>query len=555
MSLPAHPEFAITFLLACFAKATILLTGAWAVSIALRRRSSALRHHVWAAAILASTALPFFVLLLPAWHSTALGNAAALWNPAHPGALRTSIPTVPATTVQVAASSSVAGKLALFAFLVWALGFVLMALRLFAGLGRLAWVSMRAHPLFEDDWMSHVLQLSKLFVVARSVRLLQSGSSATMPLTWGIFRPAIVLPMGAARWSQERRRIVLSHELAHIARHDWTLQICAELARALYWFHPLLWLAAARLRQESERACDDAVLLSGVAPSHYASQLLDLARTLKNSGRAWSTALAIARPSNLERRFAAMLNPSINRRHLSTRTKILVPLFAVILLLPLAALRLTAQNLAGKTSGSIHDPSGTGVANATIIMTNHEANTIDMTVSDRDGNFSFKPLPAGNYELQVLKPGFKAYRMAVVSLDAGRDFSGLFNLEVGEITEHVVVVPAGLAKTPVVEAAEGKPSRIRLGGNVEAAKVLSRVQPVYPESAKAAGIQGTVVLHAVIGKDGKPLSLHVTNGQVDPDLARSAVEAVSQWRYEPTLLNGESIEVDTTIDIVYSLQP
>jgi TonB family protein len=555
MSPAVDSEFAITFLLACFAKASILLTGAWVVSIALRRRSSALRHHVWATAILSSTVLPFFVLLLPTWHSAALGNAAALWIPAHPGALRSSIPTVPETTVQVAASYSVAGKLALFALLVWALGFVLMALRLFAGLGRLAWVSIRAHLLFEDDWVSNVLQLSKSFGVARSVRLLQSSSSATMPLTWGILRPVIVLPKGAAHWSEERRRIVLSHELAHIARYDWPLQICAELGRAFYWFHPLLWLAAARLRQESERACDDAVLLSGIAPSHYASQLLDLARTLKNAGRAWSAALAIARPSNLERRFAAMLNPSINRRHMSTRTKILVPLFAIILLLPLAALRLTAQNLAGKTSGSIHDPSGTGVANATVIMTKHAANTIDMTVSDRDGNFSFKPLPAGNYELQILKPGFKAYRMTVVSLEAGRDFSGSFNLEVGEITEHVVVVPAGTATAPAGESAEGKPSRIKLGGSVEAAKVLSRVQPVYPESAKAAGIQGTVVLHAVIGKDGKPLSLHVTNGQVDPDLARSAVEAVSQWRYTPTLLNGEPIEVDTTIDIAYSLQP
>jgi len=249
-----------------------------------------------------------------------------------------------------------------------------------------------------------------------------------------------------------------------------------------------------------------------------------------------------------------MLNPSINRRHLSMRTKILVPLFAMILLLPLAALRLTAQNLAGKTSGSIHDPSGTGVANATIVMTNHGANTVDMTVSDRDGNFSFKPLPAGNYELQVLKPGFKAYRMTVVTLEAGRDFSGSFNLEVGQITEHVVVVPAGSATAPAAEPAESKPSRIRLGGSVQAAKILSRVQPVYPESAKSAGAQGTVVLHAVVGKDGRLLSLHVLNSQIDPDLARSAVEAVSQWRYTPTLLNGEPIEIDTSIEVVFSLQ-
>src|SRR5205823_11964884 len=126
----------------------------------------------------------------------------------------------------------------------------------------------------------------------------------------------------------------------------------------------------------------------GVAPSHYASQLLDLARTLENSGRLWSTALAIARPSNLERRFAAMLNPSINRRTLSARTRFLVPFLALTFLLPLAALRLTAQHLSGNVSGSIQDPSGTGVANATIIMANHAGDTIDsitMSTSDRDG--------------------------------------------------------------------------------------------------------------------------------------------------------------------------
>src|SRR5208282_722388 len=363
------------------------------------------------------------------------------------------------------------------------------------------------------------------------------------------------LPFGAAQWPEDRRRIVLSHEVAHIARHDWCLQICAELARAIYWFHPLVWLAAERLRQESERASDDAVLHAGIAPSQYASQLLDLARTLENTGRAWSTALAIARPSNLERRFAAMLNPSIHRTRLSLRRKVLIPIVALCCLFPLATLHLTAQNLAGKTSGTIHDPSGAGVANATIIMSNLEAKTIDMTTTDREGNFTFKPLPAGNYELQVLKPGFETFREPQVSLEAGRDFSVARVLQVGAITEQVTVVPENAAKSVPSETTSDKPSRVSVGGTVQAAKIITRVPPIYPESAKSAGISGTVVLHAVIGMDGKPLSLRVKNSQIDPDLARSAVEAVSQWRYTPTLLNGEPIEVDTVIMVNYSLAP
>jgi len=250
-----------------------------------------------------------------------------------------------------------------------------------------------------------------------------------------------------------------------------------------------------------------------------------------------------------------MLNPSVNRRRLSLKAKFLIPLFAASMLVPLATLRLPAQSLSGNTSGTIHDPSGTGVANATIIMSNHEAKTIDMTSTDREGNFTFKPLPAGNYELQVLKPGFETYRLPQVSLDAGRDFSRTFTLEVGAITEHVMVVPENSAKPVPVESTSGKPSRLGIGGNIQAAKIITKVQPVYPDSAKSAGVSGTVILHAVVGMNGKPLSLRVMNSQVDPDLARSAVEAVSQWRYSPTLLNGEAIEVDTTVVVNFSLEP
>jgi TonB family protein len=550
----AHYEPALTFFLACCAKVTILLGCAWIVAIAWRRRfSAAQRHHVWAAAILALLALPLFALLLPAWHSAAFGNAAALWTPLHANIADSRSFTIPSTVINVEAASPLFNKVAIAALLAWMLGFSFVFIRLVIGLARLAWVSAHAKPLFDDDWRRTVLQLSSFHKITGSVRLLQCDSPLAMPLTWGIFRPVIVLPSSAAHWPEERRHIVLSHELAHIARHDWLLQICAELARAIYWAHPLAWLAAARLRQESERACDDAVLRSGVAPFHYASQLLDLARTLENTARAWSTALAIARPSNLERRFAAMLNPSINRSRLSLGTKLLIPFFAVCILLPLAALRVPAQDLSGKVAGAIHDASGAGISNATVIITNHAADTIDMTASDRDGNFSFKALPSGEYELKVLKRGFTVYRAPQVTLASGRDFSENITLQVGSISEEVDVVPEGTAKPLPSSGITEKPSRLRLGGDIEASKLITKVQPLYPETAKSAGIEGTVILRAVVGTNGKPLSLRVMNSRVDPDLARSAVEAVSQWRYTPTLLNGEPIEVDTTITVVYSL--
>jgi len=557
MTTLANSELAFTFLIACCAKATILLACAWITVILLRRSSSALRHYVWAAAILASLALPSLALLLPAWHSAKLGSAVARWSPARENAAGSSAYAIPSVSVDAIVASPTFNKLAIAALIVWVLGFSIILVRLVAGLARLAWVSARAQPIFDEEWIRTVLELSQFHKLSRSVRLLQCSSTLAMPLTWGIFRPVIMLPSGATLWTPDRCRIVLAHELAHISRHDWLLQICAEVARCLYWFHPLVWLATLRLRQESERASDDAVLRTGIAPSHYASQLLDLARTLKNSGRAWSTALAIARPSNLERRFAAMLNPDINRHTPAARTKFLVPFLALAFLLPLAALRVTAQNLSGKVSGSIHDPSGTGVANATIIMSNHAGETIDMitmTTSDRDGDFNFKALPAGEYELKVMKRGFELFRLPQVTLESGQDFSQSITLQIGAIMEEVEVVPNGTTK-PLPSGAIGKPSRIRVGGDIEAPHLTTKVQPIYPESAKSAGVSGVVILHAIISRDGKPLSLRVMNSQVDSDLARSAVEAVSQWRYTPTLLNGEPIEVDTSIMVNFSLAP
>jgi TonB family protein len=357
---------------------------------------------------------------------------------------------------------------------------------------------------------------------------------------------------------------VLSHELAHIARHDWLVQICAELARSLYWFHPLVWFATASLRNESERACDDAVLNGGIDASDYANQLLDLARTLKSAHRGWSAALAIARPTNLERRFIAMLNPSLNRGGLSPATRLLARIAALCLLLPLAALRLPGQNLSGKFTGTIFDASGAAVPNATIIMTNHKENTlpdvyrkVEMTTSNAEGNFIFRALPTGEYEMKVVKPGFKVYRASQIMLEPGRDLQLTARLEIGILTESVDVQAEGSAKAkPSTETAEKpKPTRIRIGGNVEVAKVLTKVQPIYPESAKAAGAQGSVMLHAIVSKDGRPLSVEVLNSQIDPELARAAVEAVNQWRFQPTLLNGEPVEIDTTITVNFKLLP
>jgi TonB family protein len=536
---------ALAFLVACSVKVTGLLVVAWMLAIALRNQSAALRHRAWAAGILTSLALPLLAPLLPAWHSAALAGAG--WRPAAGMALQAKSGNFPAMIVNaIVVNTSVAsplfGKVAFILTLVWLAGFIILILKLAGGLARVARAGVHAKPQLQEDWLRLAAEFSGSLKIARRVRLSQCDNPLAMPITWGVFRPVVILPASATEWPESRRRMVLFHELTHIARCDWFLQICAELTRCFYWFHPFAWIAAGNLRHESERACDDAVLNSGIAASEYATQLLDLARTLENSSRTWAAALAIARPSTLERRFIAMLNPSINRNQMSRGAGLFTMFAALCFLLPLAALRLPAQDLSGSFSGTVRDANGGGAKNATVIITNRKLNATVMTVSDADGNFTFKSLPAGEYEMKVVKAGFAVYEAS--GLAPGRETSQNITLEPAAAGEGGNALP-GLepgAKPP-----------LPLDSGVEATKILTKVTPTYPAAAKAARVQGAVTLDAIIGVDGKPRALRVRNAEIDPELARAAVESVSQWRYRPTLLNDEPIEIATTVVVNFTL--
>ena len=114
----------------------------------------------------------------------------------------------------------------------------------------------------------------------------------------------------------------------------------------------------------------------------------------------------------------------------------------------------------------------------------------------------------------------------------------------------VGAVPTAAPPPPPPKAAP-KPSRIRVGGNVQAANLIRKVVPVYPPLAKQARIQGTVRFQAIIGKDGTIQNLQLVSGH--PLLVAAAQQAVSQWVYRPTLLNGDPVEVVTTIDVNFTL--
>ena len=439
MNLLNSPEAALGFLATCVAKATILLTVAWIVTMALRNQSAATQGMGRGNCELAGAAVLTMVLLIAGRFSKARHRPRGVRAPRSTRASQRGR----TPGVNASAASPLSSRWAGIALAIWIFGLFVVALRLIAGLVRLAWMSRQATAQLDESWLRCVKELCDSYEISRQVRVLQCCNPVAMPLTWGFLRPVVLLPRSAEEWPVNRARVVLSHELSHVARHDWMLQIAAELVRGFYWFHPLAWMAAHNLRQESECACDDSVLNCGIEASEYAGQLLDLVRTLEDPSRDWSTALAIARPSYLERRFMAMLNPSIDRRRLSRRAGMLSIVAALFLLLPLATLSLAGQNLSGKFSGTIHDRSGTGVRNATVILTDHKSNAAVMTVSDGEGNFRYKPLPAGEYEMKVVKRGFETYRTSELALEPGRDLSQNITLDIAAVMEEVNVVPEG----------------------------------------------------------------------------------------------------------------
>src|SRR5262249_28341076 len=147
--------------------------------------------------------------------------------------------------------------------------------------------------------------LCKELELPRRIVLLQSPDDV-MPVTWGWWKPVILLPAEADEWSTERRRLVLLHELAHAKRWDCFTQMVARLACAFYWFNPLGGLAARRMCVEREGACDDLVLNRGCKASDYAAHLVEIARHFTRVPQL--EAIAIARKSNLEGRIAAIVD-------------------------------------------------------------------------------------------------------------------------------------------------------------------------------------------------------------------------------------------------------
>jgi hypothetical protein len=269
--------------------------------------------------------------------------------------------------------------------LLWAAGMLLVSGRLILGLIAMWRLGRRSSMVTDGGWLHLAHDIAHSLGARRGVTLLR-GQEGNVPMTWGVLRPVIWLPIDAGSWTEDRRRAVLAHELAHVRRADALTQWVGHVATVLFWFNPLVWIAVRRLRDERERACDDAVIRLGTPSVRYADHLLDVARTAGRRPTAYA-AMAMARHSPFEGRMQAILDRSTSRDAVAWGRGIAITTVAVGLILPMAALQPEGQ-------AQVVGPGNAG--NAVALPATAEANVEAPGPSrETDNTTQYPPSPIG----------------------------------------------------------------------------------------------------------------------------------------------------------------
>ncbi len=460
----------------------------------------------------------------------------------------------------------------------WALGALLALLPILLAHLRIHRLLANASPLIDDDWTELMAAECARIGLRRHPGLLICDAPAA-PLTCGIIQPRILLPSDSLNWPALRRRAVLMHELMHVHRRDLPWQLFAHLTSALWWFQPLCWQSRRSLQQESEEACDAWVVLSGVRASDYAAELLEISKQNKTAWTSVPAAIAMTHANGLECRLNAILTsrPREARGFPAFRMLALVAVTVLVSAVTssshestfqgghpmkrtlISGLLTSAGLTAATIGGSVFDPSGAVIPNAHALLINPDSGIKQQVATTAEGKFSFQSLPSGSYILQIDKPGFATlYREFTVQPDSEVERGLVLKAATGNANGNDALVPLAQSlqqhETATSTEPAGSARLLRVGGQVAQSNLITKVQPIYPASAKAARLQGTVELEVAISKEGVPEDIRVISSPGD-DLTQSALEAVRQWRYRPTLLNGEPIAIVTDVIVTYTLMP
>jgi TonB family protein len=536
-------------------KISVVVLTALVATALMHRRSAAMRHFVLAAALACAAATPAVRLVAPAWQSASrmqlVDRPLAVFDD---GGLTSADVPVPSSAHAFTMTSLIPAI-----GTIWIAGVLVTVFTLIVGFVRLFWIASRARTVLDGPWHRAASDLARAYGLRRVPILLQTNHASALG-TWGLWRPKILLPADARSWPAERIHIVLGHELAHVRRRDWIVQTVAELLCAVYWFNPLVWLAARRIRLESERACDDAVLALGVEGETYASELIDLVRACRPDPLLLAPTATIARPSSLERRIRAMLNGTLNRDPLTRSASIAAALLLAAVTVVVAGFGVSAQEQFGTVGGTVTDQNGRAIKDVTLVLSNSDAQTKHQVKSDSAGGYQFVGVPSGVYELTFELPGMSTLKREGLSVSGGQTATVNAVMKVGTLEETIRVSPGDEPQRPRVidytgARATQKPdpcAASAAGGCVRPPTKIKHVSPIYP--AGSAG--GSVELKAVIDVDGRVSQVDVIGSRdgrpVDSALADAAVAAVREWEFTATHLDGDAIEVTMNVHVTFT---
>ena len=340
--------YAIPVLIECGFRASFPLGIAWAATRLASRSSAATRHFIWECAIAIAVLLPLATIVTPHWSVATPTPLARLASAARIEAAPSTIPSgvVTARSELDAAkkpkdrrpSGLAPWRIATWIWITGAVGVFCYAL-----MGHFAaWRLYRTTRKVEESWIQNIEQLTRGAGLRGSLCIVESAT-VSAPVVLHLWRPIIIMPVAAGRWSRARIRAVLLHEFAHIRRNDLHWQWLTQFACVAYWFNPLIWFAAHQLRLERERACDDFVLQSGTSGADYATHLFEIA-----SGGSASTAAHFAiglaeYRSQLEQRLFAIVNPRTPRQPATILGRFMVALPMLLVALAASAVQITAK--------------------------------------------------------------------------------------------------------------------------------------------------------------------------------------------------------------------
>jgi TonB family protein len=363
-------------------------------------------------------------------------------------------------------------------------GIALRLLWLAAGFLRLSLFRHKSHLFFEER---SIIQDMQWRTGVRVTVLLSSAIHS--PVTYGLRSPIIMLPLAFRDLSDACKQSVLCHELLHVRRYDWIVIIAEEVIRSLFWFHPAIWWLLSRINLSREQAVDYEVVQLTGDRQPYLDSLLEFAQTQSRVNAV--PAPLFLREHHLVQRVALLIKEvSMSRLHLTVSMIGISALLIVTLYLASGWFPLT-------------------------------------------GN----PVFAQDY---IAKPEIQTARSNVSAPPV-------------QIAALATNPPPAAAPSPTPAQTQDAPPNqpFRVDENILESKLIHKVAPIYPALAKRTGVQGTVRLEVTTNEAGYVREVKVVDG---PELLKvAAIEAVKQWQYSPTLLNGTPVPVMAAVTVTFTL--